>query len=75
MERAKPRLAVLLGAGASADAGIPTTVEMTNAVIERMESPGTLASLSSSATRLPLTSPSATRRDSSNGRTSTSTLT
>jgi hypothetical protein len=30
------RVAVLLGAGASADAGIPTTVAMTDAIIERM---------------------------------------
>jgi hypothetical protein len=34
-----PYVAVLLGAGASADAGIPTTVQMTEAVIERMDDP------------------------------------
>ena len=32
-------VAVLLGAGASADAGIPTTGQMTDAVIDRMEDP------------------------------------
>jgi hypothetical protein len=33
---AEPAVAVLLGAGASADAGIPTTIGMTNSVIERL---------------------------------------
>jgi hypothetical protein len=31
-----PTIAVLLGAGASADAGIPTTIRMTEAVIQRV---------------------------------------
>jgi SIR2-like domain len=37
VENAKLPIAVLLGAGASADAGIPTTIGMTDAVIDRME--------------------------------------
>jgi hypothetical protein len=32
-----PRIAVLLGAGASADAGIPTTIGMTDEIIQRVE--------------------------------------
>lgn len=39
MNSGSSRIAVLLGAGASADAGIPTTVEMTDAVITRMRDP------------------------------------
>src|SRR2546430_754566 len=31
-----PSIAILLGAGASADAGIPTTIGMTDSIIERM---------------------------------------
>jgi SIR2-like domain len=34
-----PRVVVLLGAGASADAGIPTTIGMTDAIIHRMNDP------------------------------------
>jgi hypothetical protein len=33
---AEAAIAVLLGAGASADAGIPTTIGMTNSIIERI---------------------------------------
>jgi hypothetical protein len=35
----EPFVAVLLGAGASADAGIPTTIGMTGALIEGMQHP------------------------------------
>jgi SIR2-like domain len=34
-----PRIAVLLGAGASADAGIPTTIGMTDKIIDRVQRP------------------------------------